>query len=124
MTCPRNQGIASVLFALGLAPIALSQGTDPRPDEPRQGEAAPPELAGADPREEMMRLFGEVERNLETIDRELVLASSGETSVQEVRSSGIEDLLRSTGTKSESVVTDISKILELARSMDPKGGGT
>lgn len=111
--------IASVLLALALAPSAV-----PNADDPRQGEALPPELPGADPREEMMRLFGEVEKNLETIDRELVLASSGESTVQEVRSSGIEELLRSTGTKSESVVTDISKILELARSMDPKGGGT
>ena len=119
MTRIRTSRIPSFLFALALAPLAL-----PRADDPRQGEGLAPQIPGADPREEMMRLFGEVERNLETIDRELVLASSGEGTVQELRSSGIEELLRATDATSQSVVTDISKILELARSMDPKGGGT
>jgi len=67
--------------------------------------------------EEMIKLFHEVESTLESIDLELFDAGAGRIPAPEGRESGIEKLLRSSGAKSDSVVSDIERILELAQQM-------
>lgn len=82
-----------------------------------------PDLTGMTAaQEEMIRLFHEVERTLESIDLELFDAGAGRIPVPEGSESGIERLLRSSGSKSDQAVTGIEQILELAQQMG--GGGT
>src|SRR5262245_64049830 len=75
-----------------------------------------PELPGlSSAQEEMIKLFHEVERTLGAIDVELGDAGAGRIPVPEGRDSGMDRLLRSTGTKSDEAVVGIDRILELAQ---------
>ncbi|MCG8433188.1 MAG: hypothetical protein MJA83_04065 [Gammaproteobacteria bacterium] len=75
---------------------------------------------GNDLRQQMIELFHQVERNLQTIDTDLNQAGTGEIALAEVESSGIEKLLRASNARGDKVVSDIDKILEIAQQM----GGT
>jgi hypothetical protein len=75
-----------------------------------------------DLQQEMIRLFHEVERTLESIDVELYDASAGRVPLPEGRESGMERLLRSSGSKSEEAVSGIERILEIAQQMGGQGG--
>jgi hypothetical protein len=82
-----------------------------------------PDLSGRqDAQQEMIRLFHEVEHNLESIDVELADAGAGRIPIPEGRDSGIERLLRAHGEKSDQVVAGMDKILELAQQMGGKSG--
>ena len=73
-----------------------------------------------DLRAEMERLFKEVEQNLVAIDDELAMAGAGEIELGRVADSGIEKLLRSQKDKSNQVLADIDRILEITEEL----GGT
>ena len=75
---------------------------------------------GDDLRAEMERLFKEVEKNLVAIDDELAMAGAGEMELGKVADSGIEKLLRSQKDKSNQVLADIDRILEITEQL----GGT
>ncbi len=75
---------------------------------------------GDDLRAEMARLFIEVEQNLLAIDDELAMAGAGEIELGAVADSGIDKLLRSQKDKSNQVVADIDRILEITEQL----GGT
>ena len=77
-----------------------------------------------DPREEMIRLFHEVERALESIDVGLAEAGAGEAPLAEDQESGMEKLLRATSDKGKQAVDGIDRILQLAQEMSSKSGGT
>jgi hypothetical protein len=105
-------------FALGMA-LAFLAWTAPRARSASQDEGPPPlrpmgPQAGGD-EDEIKRLFLEVERNLKRIDELLNDASSGDVPLAEVGESGLDELLRSTGSESQSVVRGIDEILEVAR---------
>lgn len=123
---PRFLRITSM--ALALSGLAL-------PQEGERGQAPPPheepplieipDLTGEqNDQEEMVRLFHEVERALESIDVELADAGAGRVPPPEGLDSGIERLLRSHGQKSDQAVSGIEQILEIAQRMGGKGGGT
>src|SRR5262245_12489051 len=87
-----------------------------------QEHTATPELPGlSSAQEEMIKLFHEVERTLGAIDVELGDAGAGRIPVPEGRDSGMDRLLRSTGTKSDEAVVGIDRILELAQEMNQGG---
>jgi hypothetical protein len=124
--------LASLLAGVGLA---QDSGQPPKPVEPPvkphvepEEEPDMPEIqipglnSPDDPQQEMIRLFHEVERKLESIDIELFDASAGRIPVPEGKESGMERLLRSNGTKSDEAVAGIERILELAQQMGGKGG--
>ena len=75
---------------------------------------------GEDLKAEMARLFQEVERNLIAIDDQLAAAGAGEIELSEVEESGLEKLLRSQKNKSNQVLSDIDRILEITEQL----GGT
>jgi hypothetical protein len=77
-----------------------------------------------DPQQEMIRLFHEVERTLGEIDVELFDAGAGRIPLPEGRDSGMERLLKSSGSKSDEAVAGIERILELAQQMGGQSGGT
>ncbi|MDP6538186.1 MAG: hypothetical protein QF410_01440 [Planctomycetota bacterium] len=73
------------------------------------------ELPGADPQQEMVRLFGEVERNLYAIDALLYDAGAGDTSALEgVAEAGIDRLLRRSLDTGRDTLGAMDRILELA----------
>lgn len=127
---------ASLAAGLTLASVALAQeppkdGEKPEleQDEPELPDFVIPDLNGeGDPEQEMIRLFHEVERTLQSIDLELYDASAGRIPIPEGRESGMERLLRSHGSKSDQAVSGMERILELAQQMGgscsrPGGGG-
>ena len=77
-----------------------------------------------DPREEIVRLFHEIEGKLQAIDLELAEASAGDRSLAGVEDSGIEKLLQGSRAKGGEVVEGIDKILELAAQLQGSQGGT
>lgn len=80
-----------------------------------------PNLSGGDDlREEMARLFQEVERNLIAIDDQLAAAGAGDLALDKVGDSGLDKLLRSQKDKSNKVLADIDRILEITEQL----GGT
>lgn len=114
--------LAATLAALVAWP-AWAQEPEPRPEVPQELEL--PGLEGTDAaREEMVRLFHEVERTLEAIDIELADAGAGEIPLDEGKESGIDRLLRSSRNKGQEVVDGIDRILEIARELSPKNSGT
>lgn len=69
------------------------------------------------PQDEMIQLFHEVERTLESIDIQLADAGAGEIPLGEGRESGIDRLLDSAAQKGKEAVSGIDRILELAEKM-------
>lgn len=112
------------LFVLGLCASDLCHAQEPRQEEEEEMPAIqiPGLNAPDDPQQEMIRIFHEVERTLESIDIELFDASAGRIPMPEGKESGIERLLRSHGEKSDQAVAGIERILELAQQMGGKGG--
>lgn len=99
-----------------------SPKVEPQPKvEPEEPDMPPIEIPGLgapdDAQQEMVRLFHEVERTLQSIDVELFDASAGRIPLPEGKDSGIERLLRSNGEKSDEAVAGIERILELAQQM-------
>lgn len=94
---------------------------EPPKEEPEEPDMPPIEIPGLgapdDAQQEMIRMFHEVERTLQSIDVELFDASAGRIPVPEGKESGIERLLRSNGAKSDEAVAGIERILELAQEM-------
>ncbi len=80
-------------------------------------------LPNADPREELRRLFQEVESALQAIDLRLADAGAGEVPLDEVADSGLEKLLRDAQQQSSAAVSKMDRILELASQMNGKKGG-
>jgi len=82
----------------------------------------PPFLQGgeSDPRQEMVELFGKVERRLNEIDKLLYDAGSGSAALSSQKESGIAELLERSKSSGKEVLSDIDRILEIARQQ----GGT
>jgi hypothetical protein len=113
----RALGLVIAGAALALPATARLGAEDPKKDDP----VLPEDLFPDDPlRKELLELFHKVERSLEGIDQELNAAGAGEIALSEVEDSGLDDLLRGTRAKSDGVVRDIDRILEIAQQM----GGT
>jgi hypothetical protein len=77
-----------------------------------------------DPREEIVRLFHEIENKLQAIDLELAEASAGDRALAGVEEGGIEKLLESSRDKGSEVVQGIDRVLELAAQLQGSQGGT
>jgi hypothetical protein len=90
---------------------------------PQETGPTGPALPGRDPRQEIRRLFQEVERELSAIDVRLADAGAGEIPVGEVGDSGIEKLLRDSQQGSRDATAKMDRILELALQMNGKKGG-
>ncbi|MCH2106086.1 MAG: hypothetical protein MK291_05540, partial [Planctomycetes bacterium] len=98
------------LCCLGHTAAALQ---DPEPE----GENVPIELPGAvdQAQEEMLQLFRDIEQNLRKVDILLSDAGAGDTSgLAEVEEAGIGKLLEDSRERSEQVLKDIDRLLELA----------
>lgn len=113
---------STTLFTAGLAWSALALAQDSGTSKPDEAQGNPvvelPNLGGLnEQQQEMVRLFHEVQRTLESIDVELFDASAGRIPLPEGRDSGIDRLLRSNGEKSDQAVSGIERILELAQEM-------
>jgi len=114
-SCPFPMTVALLLFSIGgvaggaeqLREGDGNQGLPPLPGNPVEESQ---DLAG-----ELTKLFRRVERNLTGIDQMLNDASAGDVALEEVQDSGLDDLLLRTQSTSQAVVSDIDKILELAR---------
>jgi len=124
-----------VLLAMATAPLAAQTPTAPEQESSKESQEKTKERpsvldelapmfgkggAGDDLRAEMERLFREVETNLVAIDDELAMAGAGEIELGQVADSGIEKLLRSQKEKSNQVLADIDRILEITEQL----GGT
>lgn len=121
----------SVLTPLFLATAALAataqhqespeaapeKAPEKAPEEPAPRTLTEEMFAGDDLRQEMFRLFREVEQNLVAIDDELASAGAGDIALGEVADSGLSKLLRSSKEKSDQVVSDIDRILEIVQQM-------
>jgi len=111
-----SHGAAFALFALSISAASAAQEGAPAPapkpskettgqkPEPKPVEVpeltfddfAPEQDAQAQAQQEMIELFGKVERRLRLIDSMLLDASAGDTSsLEELASSGIDDLIES-----------------------------
>ena len=99
-----------------LACAALAQAQEP--EKPKLTEVGREALGQG--RDEMIELFHKVERRLDEIDRLLYDASTGTRKLEAQQESGIGELLKSSTQKSQEVVRDIDRILEIAA----KNGGT
>ncbi|MAB78748.1 MAG: hypothetical protein CMJ89_05275 [Planctomycetes bacterium] len=123
----------SLLLAAALSWVAPAVFQEETPKEEAAEKAAPqekkkslldeldPNLSGGDDlREEMARLFQEVERNLIAIDDQLAAAGAGDLPLDKVGDSGLDKLLRSQKDKSNKVLADIDRILEITQQL----GGT
>lgn len=116
-----------LLAFLATVSLALARPSSPtqegKPQETKPPQIELPDLSGMqDDQKEMVRLFHEVERTLESIDLELADAGAGRIPPPEGKDSGIERLLRSHGAKSDQAVTGIEQILELAEKLGKQSG--
>jgi hypothetical protein len=116
-----RRAIAS-LFVAALAAPALAQDEGPPPPPDPAGGDTPtidvpmPQMDAA--QQEMIELFGKVERQLRRIDMLLSEAGSGDTSrLQEVEESGIDELIRGSVDTGRQTLKDIDRILEIASQM-------
>jgi len=101
------------LAALAFAAPAQEPTVPPPQPRPQIGPE-PPGLPQASPeQDEMLRLFGQVERRMREIDRLLYDASAGRAPGK-IEESGIDKLLQRGRESSKQVLDDIDKILELA----------
>jgi len=73
---------------------------------------------------EMLELFAKVERRLKEIDKLLFDASAGDVPTAPVADAGIDKLLEGAIQRGQEAQQGIDRILELARSMQPSGGGS
>ncbi|MCC6407903.1 MAG: hypothetical protein IT453_12135 [Planctomycetes bacterium] len=153
MRHPRTQHVVRVLAAAMLASFALradaqEKPAEPKPQESKQAETKPapskpaeakpapekpeitlPQLGGGDGgKEEMIKLFHEVEQKLQEVDRLLYDAGAGTAVGGELADSGIDRLLRDAQARSSSAQQGIDRILELARQQQQQqsssSGGT
>ena len=116
---------SATLLLAGLALAQQQEKQEPAKEEEEIPQIEIPDLSGqSSDQEEMIRLFHEVERTLESIDVELADAGAGRIPVPEGRDSAIDRLLQSNGQKSDQAVSGIEKILEVAQRMGGKSGGT
>jgi hypothetical protein len=114
------------LFCAALALVAPAQEPTVPPPQPRPQigpePQGPPQASGEE--DEMLRLFGQVERRMREIDRLLYDASAGRAPGK-IEESGIDKLLKRGRESSQQVLEDIDKILELAmqRAQEQQQGG-
>ena len=101
------------LAALALASPAQEPTVPPPQPRPQIGPEpqGPPQATPEE--DEMLRLFGQVERRMREIDRLLYDASAGRAPGK-IEESGIDKLLKRGRESSQQVLDDIDKILELA----------
>jgi len=102
-----------MLFSLCCLQPGASALQDPEPE----GENVPIELPGMvdQAQEEMLQLFRDIEQNLRKVDILLSDAGAGDTSgLEEVEEAGIGRLLEDSRDRSEQVLKDIDRLLELA----------
>jgi len=117
---PKRASLA-LLPLLCLCPQAAAL-QDPEPEE----ENIPIELPGMvdQAQEEMLQLFRDIEQNLRKVDVLLSDAGAGDTSgLADVEESGIGRLLEDTRDRSEQVLQDIDRLLEIAEEMGQQNGG-
>lgn len=125
----RLAAVSASLLLTGLALAQPQEKQEPAKEKQEIDEEIPqieiPDLTGrSSDQEEMIRLFHEVERTLESIDVELSDAGAGRIPAPAGRDSAIERLLQSHGQKSDQAVSGIEQILEVAQRMGGKSGGT
>jgi hypothetical protein len=95
-------------------------------DPDNEEENAPIVLPGMvdQAQEEMLQLFRDIEQNLRKVDVLLSDAGAGDTrGLAEVEESGIGRLLEDTRDRSEQVLQDIDRLLEIAEEMGQQSGG-
>lgn len=131
---------------LCLAPLALAQDPPapaPKPEVQTQKPEVKPETRtegdhpvihvplpgdGDDARQQMIKLFGEVEASLREIDRLLSEAAAGQRGAQDAQkpldasAAGIQKLMKQTEEQGKAVVEGIDKILELAAQQQQQQG--
>jgi hypothetical protein len=108
----------ALLFSLNLC---ASAAQEPVPVE----GPTPVELPGqiSEAQEEMLELFRDIEENLKTVDILLSDAGAGDTSsLSDVKKAGIGRLLENSRAKSQQVLTDIDRLLEIAEEMGQQSG--
>jgi hypothetical protein len=105
------------LLLAALALVGLPLAAQEQENKDGEQEFDFPLLSEQSPQDEMIALFHEVERTLESIDIELADAGAGESPLGEGSESGIERLLDSAAQKGQAAVSGIDRILELAEKM-------
>ena len=108
----------NLLFTLDLHASSMQE------PEPIDGPT-PNELPGAmsESQEEILELFRDIEENLKTVDILLSDAGAGDTSsLSEVKEAGIGRLLENSRAKSQQILTDIDRLLEIAEEMGQEAG--
>ena len=114
-------GPAALAILLALGPAQQPAAQEPEGEAP-VGPPAPEMLPQSDDmQEEIAKLFQQVELNLMRIDTMLNDAGAGDILLEDVADAGLDDLLRETKSSSQSVVSDIDRILEIAQQ---QGGGS
>lgn len=117
----RSRTLLLAAFALALAldglPLAAQEPQTEPEKKIEEHEFDFPLLSEQSPQDEMIQLFHEVERTLESIDVELADAGAGEIPLGEGRESGLDRLLNSAAKKGDAAVSGIDRILELAEKM-------
>jgi len=121
MPAPRRLlSLPPILLASLVATVLAAQEQEEAPpqEEPRPSVPSPEQMFPDDDlRQELIRIFHEVERNLRRIDDGLADAGAGYVPLDEVGESGIDDLLRATAAESSRAVQGIERILEIAQQL-------
>lgn len=96
----------------------LSQ--EPQPPQPQPPQPGPAE---EDPKQRMIRLFGEVQKHMDEIDR-LLLEASSKRSAEEISTAvrKMEELLRQTEQNQSSTIQKIEEIIRTAPQQQGGGG--
>lgn len=102
----------ALALALLCAPAAPQEGLPPRGELPR-----------SDAQQEILELFAKVERALKEIDAFLVDAAAGEVPLAQPGESGLADLLRTAQERSRGAVSDIDRLMEVARQQSSQSSG-
>ena len=101
------------ILCVAAALLAALQEPQPPAPEPPPAPIQGPEGLAPQGEDEMLKLFGQVERRMREIDRLLYDASAGRAPGK-LEESGIDRLLQRGRESSKQVLEDIDKILELA----------
>ena len=109
-----KRSLAVVAAALALA----APGSTQEPELPEVFQQPEEDLHA-----EMIELVREIERTLRRLDVELFDAGAGEAPLESVGDSGVDQLLRSSREKMQSVVDAIDRIFEI-RDHHQAAGGT
>jgi NAD(P)-dependent dehydrogenase (short-subunit alcohol dehydrogenase family) len=109
-------GMCLFLLALG------SSGQDENEKQEHEQSALPENPFLSSPQDEMRRLLLQVKENLKAIDVHLTDAGVGAAPLEDVPSSGLDDLLHDARQQGEQVVSDIDRILEIARELRSSQG--